>query len=532
MEHPYPGLNDKWWRLTHLYKIIDKEGRLVTFNPKYTQLKHLAERRNRRRIRLLKYRQGGFTTLYCIDYLDDALFNSGFMAGIIAHKQGTLDLIFQIVETAFDNLPPSIKPTTRQDTLRMLRFEKDYMGRPLNSGIYVALELRGGTLQALHVSERAFITGKKSQELEAGAKQAVPLTGRISEETTANGLTEFYDAFTSSWQKPTQNELDYLSMFYAWHEEVEYTLPGEIDEYTEKDLKLKQLVRDAYKGKELTDGQILWYRWKENEIAGSAEYEGLRPEQVMKQEYPSTWLEAFQSGSGNVFDVAIIEKVVTKRPLRVTPTGITVWVEPVKRGDHYIDEEDGIAKQRERDFHYVLGGDPSGGTTDDATGLSIWCVETREQCAQYVGHPRPDEAAEIARDMCEMYNNAFAGIENNMLSLILFFSKIYDNYYSVTVPDEKFDRRTKKIGWNTNSKTRDPMIDEFIMAFEEGTLIINSPITLAQMRTFVKKENGKREHADGKQDDALFADMIAVQMFKHYNSRHKARVFAVKPAGL
>lgn len=529
MEHQDPRLNNKWWRLTHLYKILDKQGNLVTFRPNYPQLKHLAERKNRKRIRLLKYRQGGFTTLYCIDYLDDALFTPGFMAAIIAHKQNTLDLIFQIIDTAFVNLPDSLKPETRQNTLRMLRFLKDYRGMPLNSGIYVALQLRGGTVQGLHVSERAFIVGKASSELEAGAKQAVPLTGRISEETTANGLTGFYDAFTDSWDNPGESDLDYKSFFYAWHEHPEYVLPGDIDEYTQEDIYLRDMVRENYQ-KELTDEQLIWYRWKRRELSKLEEFEGLRPEQIMKQEYPSTWLEAFQSGAGNVFDISMIERVKVKEPIRVMKDGTLVWVEPIERGDEYIDDQ-GVTRIHEKSHRYALGGDPSGGDSSDETGISIWDIDTGEQVAQWTGHVRPDEAAEVARDLAEFYNNAFAGIENNMLSMILFLSKIYDNYYSVTVPDEKFDRRTKKVGWNTNSKTRDMMIDEFLMKFEEGALIINSKKTLAQMRTFVKKENGKREHADGKNDDALFADMIAVQMFKHYRDLRKNRVFSSKPAG-
>ena len=50
------------------------------------------------------------------------------------------------------------------------------------------------------------------------------------------------------------------------------------------------------------------------------------------------------------------------------------------------------------------------------------------------------------------------------------------------------------------------------------------------MKTFVRKDNGKREAADGKHDDALFAGMIGVEMRKY--NRPKVRVFAQKPLGL
>lgn len=507
-----PRLLSKWWRMTHLYKIKDKDGKLVTFKPNFTQLKHLQERKNHRRGRILKYRQGGFTTLYCIDELDDAIFTPGFSAAVLAHEREALDKIFQIIERAFDNMPESIKPTTRQDTLRMLRFEKAFDGTPLDSSIYVALKLRSGTVQRLHVTERAYIVGEKSQELEAGSKQAVPISGWITEETTANGMDEFHDAFMENWQKEGLDDLDYRSYFYAWHEDPQYTLPGKIQEYTQDDLRLKELIMRSY-GKELTDGQVLWYAWKKRELMTNSKLGGLRPDQLMKQEYPSTVLEAFQSGLGSVFDLEKLANAKPTPPIRTLEDGTQIWKEP----------EDG--------HHYVMGADPSGGDAEDLTVIDIWDKDTREQVAQWAGKIRPDEAAEKARDLAEMYHQAFVGIENNMLSMVLFFVKIYDNYYAVVVEDEKTKRQTRKVGWNTNSKTRDPMIDEFVMLFEEETIKINSALTLKQMMTFVKKENGKREHADGKHDDAIFAAMIAQQMVKHYKDKNRRTVFTRKPTG-
>jgi hypothetical protein len=88
------------------------------------------------------------------------------------------------------------------------------------------------------------------------------------------------------------------------------------------------------------------------------------------------------------------------------------------------------------------------------------------------------------------------------------------------------------MGWTTTQKSRDLMIDDFVMHSEEDTLIVNSARTLSEMRTFVVKEGGKREHAEGKKDDALFGDMIAIQMIKYLNKRAgKAKAFANKPQG-
>jgi hypothetical protein len=129
--------------------------------------------------------------------------------------------------------------------------------------------------------------------------------------------------------------------------------------------------------------------------------------------------------------------------------------------------------------------------------------------------------------MAEMYGNAFAGVENNMLSTILFLSKIYDNYFSTVTVDERRQRRTKKIGWTTTGKSRDVMIDDFVMHFEEGTLKSLTVQSLKEMQTFVTKEGGKREHAVGKHDDMLIADMIAIQMIKYKDRSKNASAFSL-----
>jgi hypothetical protein len=517
-----PRLKSKWWRLTHLYKIKDKQGRLVKFKPNYVQLAIIVLLAKFKRLQILKYRQGGITTLMCIYNLDDAIWTPGFTAAIISHDGKHLDTIFQIVELAFDNMPASVKPKTRQDTLRMLRFEESFDGRPLNSGIYVALKLRGGTVQAMHVSERAFIEGSNSTELEAGSKQAVAIDGRITEETTANGYNEFESTFTENFNNPDPGPYDTKAIFFAWHEHPEYALPGPpIEEYSVSQLELKDKVRKAY-NKELTDDQVYWYDWKRKDLIKSARSSddsiSMSGDQLMKQEYPSTIDEAFQSGAGSVFDQDKLANIILAMP--------KVYMSKTVQGQRV-----NVWHEFERGKKYAIGVDPSDGTGSDEFGLSIW-DENYTQCAQATGQLRPDKIADLAVELAEMYGEALLGVENNMLSTILFVSQKYKNYFSTVKLDERRQIRTKKMGWTTTQKSRDLMIDDFVMHSEEDTLIVNSARTLSEMRTFVVKEGGKREHAEGKKDDALFGDMIAIQMIKYLNKRAgKAKAFANKPQG-
>lgn len=533
-----PRLRNKWWRITHLYKILDKEGRLVVFKPTFVQLMILKALGSRLRARILKYRQGGVTTLFCILYLDDALWRSGFSAAIIAHERETLDKIFEIVDRAFNNMPESIKPVTERNTLRMIKFKQTFDGQLLDSQIYVALKLRGGTAQAMHVTERAYIEGDKSRELEAGSKQAIPMTGRITEETTANGYNEYYDSFTEDYDNPNPGLLDYLALFIAWHEDPQYKLNGEAFERTAADNSLDALVFKAY-GYHLDDDQIRWYNWKEQDLIKAARASddkiGLSGKQLMRQEYPSTMLESFQSGLGNVFDNLLLQAYIVPPVQQIIDSKsnpgqkIKIFRKPVKAGDEFV--QDGLTKVRTVNGDYYLGCDPSDGNADPA-GIALWDAEYNK-CCEWSGLLRPDKLAELIKEMSEMYNNAFAGVENNMLSTILFLSKIYNNYFITRTIDKRSNTTTKKLGWSTTGKSRDVMIDDFIMHFEEGTLGGLSAKSLKEMQTFVTKEGGKREHATGKHDDMLFADMIAIQMIQNKGrSKNHERVFAAKPAGL
>lgn len=526
-----PRLRNKWWRLTHLYKILDKNGNKITFKPSRVQLYILSKLGSRLRARILKYRQGGITTLFCILYLDDALWTPGFGAAIIAHDRETLDKIFEIVDYAFENLPDEIKPETERNTIRMLQFKRDCYGRPLDSEIYVAMKLRGGTVQAMHVSERAYIEGDKSRELEAGSKQAVPIGGRITEETTANGFNEYYDAFMEDYNDPSDSDLEYMALFVAWHEDPQYTLPGQIDEYSPLQIQLKKQVQDEY-GYELTDGQLMWYEWKMKDLIKVARESddkvGLSGRQLMKQEYPSTLLEAFQSGLGNVFDAEIMAQY-SAAPVLETIKSQDL---PVETDEERIrGEEVRIFQQPVPGKFYALGCDPSDGDGDPA-GIAVW-DEDYNKCAEWSGKLRPDKLAKLVKSMALKYNDAFCGVENNMLSTILFLSQIYENYFFTVKIDQKRQTRTKKMGWKTTGQSRDVMIDDFIMHFEEETLKSLSAKTLAEMQTFVVKEGGKREHASGKHDDMLISDMIAIQMIKYKGkSRSKKRAFVAKPGTL
>ena len=68
-------------------------------------------------------------------------------------------------------------------------------------------------------------------------------------------------------------------------------------------------------------------------------------------------------------------------------------------------------------------------------------------------------------------------------------------------------------GWFTRAYTRAILLDRYVDATNTGWLIINDPISIRQLATFVRKytDGGKSEmkHETGQHDDGLFADALA-----------------------
>lgn len=316
-------LADAEWRLFSgcLYQIIvkgepvkDEQGNVVDegdsyvmpFKPNGAQKRFI--RRLWHRNIILKARQLGFTTLIAILWLDHALFNANQRCGIIAQDRETAESIFRDkVKFAYDKLPEEIRerfPLARDSTKELLFAHN-------NSSIRVATSVRGGTIHRLHVSEFGKICAKfpaKAEEVVTGSFQAVPLSGIVVVESTAEGQDgEFYEmckraqALVAGTRKLTASQ--YRFHFYAWWAEPTYTMDP-------AGVPISPAQHDYFNALELAEGcridlgQRAWYVEKARN-----EFEGR--EKRMWREYPSSPEESFQqSVEGNYYakDIVLLRK--------------------------------------------------------------------------------------------------------------------------------------------------------------------------------------------------------------------------------
>lgn len=298
-------LADPEWRLFSgaLYQIIvkgegeDDESFVQPFKPNRAQRRFIKRLWHRNLI--LKARQLGFTTLIAIMWLDHALWNANQRCGMIAQDRETAEAIFRDkVVFAYDHLPEEIRdrfPLARASTKELLFAHN-------NSSMRVATSVRGGTIHRLHVSEFGKICAKfpqKAEEVVTGSFQAVPLSGIIVVESTAEGTDgEFYKMCQRAQAlvtgKAVLTRSQYRFHFYAWWQDPSYTMdPGGVaisNELIDYFNEVEQLM-----GCKIDGGQRAWYAEKQrNDFAGA--------EERMWREYPSTPAEAFQqSVAGNYF---------------------------------------------------------------------------------------------------------------------------------------------------------------------------------------------------------------------------------------
>lgn len=290
-------LRNRRWRVRHLYRIADKNGKDIPF--RLTKEQELFDEAQHNRNVILKARQLGFTTLVCIKMLDLAIFEHKKCA-LIAHTLDDAKRLFrEKIEFAYDRLPAQIRkanPVKLKNTGEIV-FNK-------GGSVTVDTSFRGGTLQYLHVSEMGKISKKfpeKAKEIVTGALPAVAIDGVATFESTAEGREGYFYDYCQKAEKlhlagKQLSQLDYKFFFFPWYEKPEYSIES------------NEIIPDRLKkyfdelNIPLTEGQKAWYYLTEQTLG-----------EDMKREYPSTPKEAFEQSIAGAYYATQFSKIYAER---------------------------------------------------------------------------------------------------------------------------------------------------------------------------------------------------------------------------
>jgi hypothetical protein len=238
----------------------------------------------------------GMSTFAVLDLLDDIIFTSNMAGGIVSYSLEHAQHIFKrIIGHAIDNLHPAI-------TQRMGIVQRSAKELTLNNGSFLRVDtsLRGGTYHNILVSEFGKTCARsplKAEEVITGTIQTVPLTGKITIESTGEGNDGFFvDMVNQAAQRGNTDlsPLDYHLLFYPWMLEPAFTMTQPVTIDTTLTDYFDKIQKET--GHTINRMQRQWYAHQRSLL-----------QEKMKQEYPSTVSEAFLSSSDAYYFQQCIE---------------------------------------------------------------------------------------------------------------------------------------------------------------------------------------------------------------------------------
>jgi hypothetical protein len=473
-------VKDKNLRMRSLYKIVNKEGKTITFRPNKAQEYFLENRHNRNII--LKSRRLGFTTFGAIDMIDNTLFTKNYRSLMLSYDEDSSKKIFDDqIMYAWNSF--NFKSLYQVDTnsakmLKLLFGDKDNS----YSTVEVKSSGRGGRYDYLHISEFGKICARnplKAREILAGTIPSITPLGTINIESTAEGSDgEFHDMFWDAWDRPTHIPLtnkDYKAFFFNWQwdeeeiaeiKEPNKFLPKEFIEYQRKHNEKCKINKNL---KEITDIELTYWYGKFVECG--------KKWGVLLENYPTVPEEAFASSGRKMFD---LNKLSDQEQYATTPNIIGDWsyYEMPKLGHSYI-----------------LGADPSEGIGSDHSAVTVIDItkDVFRVVATYKNNMMPPDlfADELANKGL-MYNSAFIVPEKNNMGYAT-VSRLKEIYpVHLIYAEERTDKETDKIldslGWRTTSATKPKMMYRLANMLNEDALIIPDKTIIHEMRVYDKHE--------------------------------------------
>lgn len=282
---------NQYWRMNNLYRIKTQEGPVGIFKMHDMQKEMYSERWWQNII--LKVRQIGSSTLWCIFILDSCLFSSDpINAGIIAQTRPKAKGLLQKCAFAFDNMDSVVKDAFQLSMSgggEKLTFAN---GSKIESGI----SMRSDTIHILLISEMGKLAAQfpaKAHEVITGSLPTVPSTGMVIIESTAEGFDGmFFDMVSNAAEiqdnpRRSLGKKDMKLHFFPWWERPQYA-DEEDYELTKEHMVYFDKLR--MRGIRLTRPQKNWWARQKDLF-----------KEAMASEFPSYREEAFQAAGQGLY---------------------------------------------------------------------------------------------------------------------------------------------------------------------------------------------------------------------------------------
>ena len=450
---------------------------------------------------ILKSRKLGFTTDEALDSLDDVLFQENTEANMLSYDSvSQLDIFNSKIVFAWENLEEDLRDLYTLDADRANKLTFNW-GDKTATSISVRTKGRSGTLNRLHISEFAKICKENpllADEIISGTIQAVPLTGRVDIESTAEeDHGHFHDMFWEAWNRQLANPefqpnlAEYKSFFFNWtydDMEMEKIVPMALEKLPAEFIEYKQKFN-------LTDLQITYYYFKWLSVN--------KDWALLHREYPTTPEEAFLSAGNKFFDPMALEKLQAQPVVE----RIGEW--------RYYDEY-------RRGHRYAIGSDSSEGRgNDNAAIVAIdFDAKPRAKVVAVFASDRtaPDTLAYDLKNCGTRLGHCLIAPERNYPGnvTVMKLRDMYANIYKQETTGRQEDEPTDILGWHTNTSTKPKMLYDLASAIQNDLIEICDPDILRELRAYPKENiSTVRKDPLTKHYDRVIALAIAWQMRLH-----------------
>jgi hypothetical protein len=497
-----------------MFLIVNKERKVVPFLLNPPQDRMLKELSGSNRDIILKARKEGISSMILAMFAVDWLTVENINCVVISHEDGATKRLFERVRFFIE----SLQTTWPGELPYKLKYnsKREIVNTQMNSKFYIGTAGarafgRGDDIHNLHISE---ITNWPDQEgMMIGLANAVPESGRIIMETTANGVGDY---FYKTWLRSREGRSPYRNHFIPWFELLDYVMPtGTVFEpYIDEE---QNLINQYH----LSPEQIAWRRWKINEMGG--DWRDPNTWDNFAQEFPINAEEAFILSGNPVWSPRLISFYLThcKDPAFI---GNLQGYNPISV--EYNEKGQLKVWKEPNEFHtYAIGVDVSegklvseeSGRDRDASCAQVFDKMTYEQVAVWYGRVDPDLLGRQLDMLGRYYNDALIGVERNAVGLsplIALRDLNYPNLYYREKLGLITEKITSELGWMTDSLSKESLIADATNLLRDKRIVLNDEATVDEIRSFVRDSEGKARAEKSAYDDRVMAFLIALRMLQ------------------
>ncbi len=486
----------------------------------YLRIKTLYREGKPIRIRILKARQMGFSTIIQA-ILFSFVVTKSMSSLVVANDAENSEWLFQMSKRFHDIIRDRGVydiPELKRSTLKMISLKgtdseiRHGTAESPNLGTTVT---RGGA----HLSEYAFY--RNPGELMAKILGSIPnVAGTIIiVETTGHGTNLFYDDWTDEEREPGSTGFE--NFFFGWTEHPEYRIESAEPLEEQRNKYFAKYEKELRELHGCDDAQIRWFRAK------LKEYNNNLP--AFQEHFPAKPSEAFRLTGVTVFEsiketlTRIVEARIDEgirghfatRFVTTQPHTIQVIEEPRPFVSYCVgaDVAEGLTDEQVRELH--ASGRLIAVKKTFSTATVRRC-DTRQLVALMETQEPVGPFGEQLWRLATWYNQGLLGIEcNNAGHAVIeqMFKTGYPNLYCSAErrPEEEY-RQTRDWGWQTKSNTRGKMEVDWENMIRDNPKLLPSARIARQALTHVVLGVNRSGPMRNCFNDLLFADMICVQM--------------------